>query len=101
MIIPRILLKAKRARPFFGMHPWVYAGAIDAIEGEPKDGDAIDLVSHAGNFIARGLYNSNSKIRARLYTWDAEQTLDADFFRRQLQSAIRLRREMLRLTGAC
>jgi 23S rRNA (cytosine1962-C5)-methyltransferase len=98
---PRILLKAKRARPFFGMHPWVYAGAIDAIEGEPKDGDVVDLVSHAGNFVARGLYNSNSKIRARLYTWDAQQTLDTDFFRRQLQSAIRLRRDMLRLTGAC
>ncbi len=98
---PRILLKAQRALPFFGMHPWVYAGAIDRLEGEPKDGAVVDLVSHAGQFVARGLYNSNSKIRARLYTWDAEQALDADFFRRQLQSAIRLRRDMLRLTGAC
>ena len=62
----RIVLKAKRARPFFGMHPWVYAGAIEKVEGEPTDGDVVDLVSHVGNFIARGLYNCQSKIRVRL-----------------------------------
>jgi len=99
MSLPRILLKAKRARPFFGMHPWVYAGAIDSIDGDPKDGDAVDLVSHVGNFIARGFYNSQSKIRVRLYTWSAEVALDADFFRRQLAGAIHLRRDMLQLMG--
>ncbi len=101
MSTPRILLKAKRARPFFGMHPWVYAGAIEAVSGDPKDGDVVEVVSHVGNFIARGLYNSQSKIRVRLYTWDAQQSLDADFFRAQLQRAIQLRRDVLRLTGAC
>jgi 23S rRNA (cytosine1962-C5)-methyltransferase len=83
------------------MHPWVYAGAIEAIEGEPRDGDVVDLVSHAGHFVARGLFNSHSKIRVRLYSWNAEQTLDADFFRERLQRAIHLRRNILRLPGAC
>jgi 23S rRNA (cytosine1962-C5)-methyltransferase len=101
MSLPRILLKPKRARPFFGMHPWVYAGAIDAVEGEPKDGDVVDLVSHAGNFVARGLYNSQSKIRVRLLSWDADKAIDADFFRDRLQRAIHLRRNILRLAGAC
>ena len=88
---PRVILKAKRARPFFGMHPWVYVGAIDAVSGGPKDSDVVDLVSHAGNFVARGIFNSQSKIRVRLYSWDESQSLDADFFRRQLASAIHLR----------
>lgn len=83
------------------MHPWVYAGAIDSIEGNPADGDVVDLVSHGGNFIARGFYNNQSKIRVRLYTWNASETLDAPFFRTRLQNAIRLRREILRLPGAC
>ncbi|HZZ81592.1 MAG TPA: class I SAM-dependent methyltransferase, partial [Gemmataceae bacterium] len=96
---PRITLKARRARPFFGMHPWVYAGAIEAIEGEPKDGDVVDLVSHAANFIARGLYNSNSKIRVRLYTWSPDDALDAGFFRRLLENAIQLRRDVLGWMG--
>src|SRR5438270_9576664 len=96
---PRILLQPRRARPFYGRHPWVYAGAIETVEGEPADGDVVDLASHAGNFVARGLYNSQSKIRVRLYTWDAEQPLDTDFFRRQLVAAIHLRRDILRLTA--
>ena len=97
--LPRVILKDKRARPFFGMHPWVYAGAIDAVEGAPRDGDVVDLVSTAGLFIARGLFNSHSKIRVRLYTWSADVALDADFFRRQLETAILLRRDVLRLMG--
>jgi 23S rRNA (cytosine1962-C5)-methyltransferase len=81
------------------MHPWVFAGAIDTVVGQPADGDAVDLVSHAGNFIARGLYNSNSKLRVRLYSWAEDTPLDALFFRGRLLSAIALRRDVLHLIG--
>jgi 23S rRNA (cytosine1962-C5)-methyltransferase len=97
MDTPRIVLKARRAQPFFGRHPWVYAGAIAHVEGEPADGAEIELVSHAGNFIARGLFNSQSKIRARLYCWEPGRPLDADFFRERIVRAIRLRRDILKL----
>jgi 23S rRNA (cytosine1962-C5)-methyltransferase len=69
----------------------VYAGAIAQVEGQPADGEVVDLYSHAGNFIARGLFNSQSKIRVRLYSWSAEIPLDEKFFRERLQSAFRLR----------
>src|SRR5271163_1061141 len=92
--VGRVVLAPKRARPFFGQHPWVYPGAIAAIEGEPADGDVVDLCSHAGNFIARGLYNSKSKIRVRLFTW-ADVPLDEAFFREKLVSAVHLRRDVL------
>lgn len=95
---PRVILGPKRARPFFGHHPWVYPGAISTIEGEPADGAVVDLVSHAGNFIARGLFNSQSKLRVRLYTWD-DVPLDEAFFRARLQEALHLRREVLGLGG--
>jgi 23S rRNA (cytosine1962-C5)-methyltransferase len=88
----RVILHPRRARPFYGRHPWVYAGAIAAVEGAPADGDVVDLVSHTGQFVARGLYNSRSKIRVRLYTWDADTSLDRAFFRTQLEDAIQLRR---------
>ena len=88
---PRVVLLPKHARPFYGRHPWVYAGAVAAVEGGPADGDVVDLVSDAGLFVARGLYNSNSKIRVRLYTWSADVALDADFFEKQLLNATNLR----------
>jgi 23S rRNA (cytosine1962-C5)-methyltransferase len=95
---PRAVLQPKRARPFYGRHPWVYAGAVAAVEGEPADGDVVDLVSHTGNFVARGLYNGRSKVRVRLYTWDPGQPLDRDFFRDRLAAAVRLR-DLLGLNG--
>jgi 23S rRNA (cytosine1962-C5)-methyltransferase len=94
----RLILQPRRARPFYGRHPWVFAGAIAAVEGGPADGEEVDLVSHTGNFVARGLYNSRSKIRARLYSWDADTPLDRAFFRSQLEDAVQLRR-LLELDG--
>ena len=90
----RVLLLPKRARPFYGRHPWVYAGAVATVEGEPADGDVVDLVSHAGNFIARGLYNSRSKIRVRLYSWDESVALDREFFHSRIAAAVRLRTQL-------
>src|SRR5712692_3158261 len=93
----RVILLPRRARPFYGRHPWVYAGAVAEVRGEPADGDEVELYSHAADFIARGLYNSKSKIRVRLYSWSPETALKAEFFGARLDQAIRLR-EILGLT---
>src|SRR5271167_211540 len=93
----RVILQPRRARPFYGRHPWVYAGAIAAVEGDPPDGAEVDLHSHAGNFVARGLYNSKSKIRVRLYSWSPDVPLDRTFFRRRLEEAFHLRGAILGL----
>lgn len=98
MSLPRIILKARRAQPFFSRHPWVFAGAIERVDGEPADGDEVDVVSSSDNFIARGLFNSKSKIRVRLYSWAPDRPLDRDFFREKLERAIRFR-ETLQLRG--
>jgi 23S rRNA (cytosine1962-C5)-methyltransferase len=87
----RVVLQPRRARPFYGRHPWVYAGAISRVEGQPADGVEVDLVSHEGDFLAHGLYNGRSKIRVRLYNWDADVPLDRAFFRDRLDAAVRLR----------
>ena len=104
MTVPRVVLKPRRAQPFFGRHPWVYAGAIADVSGGPQDGDEVELVSSVGNFIARGLFNSRSKIRVRLYSWEPDRALDETFFRERFAAAVRLRRDGLGLDvpgGAC
>lgn len=93
----KVILRARRAQPFFGRHPWVFAGAIERVEGAPADGDEVDLVSHGGNFVARGLYNSQSKINVRLYCWEPEVALDRAFFHGRLSTAVRLRHDILKL----
>lgn len=99
MSVPRVLLQPRRALPFYSRHPWVFAGAIADIDGEPADGDEVELVSNGGNFVARGLFNSRSKIRIRLYSWQPDVPLDDAFFRGRLEAALRLRRDLLGLGG--
>ena len=97
MTLPRVILHPRRARPFYGRHPWVYPGAIAAVSGAPADGAVVDLYSHTGNFVARGLYNSRSKLRVRLYSWSPDVVLDRAFFRDRLEAALRLRGPILGL----
>src|SRR5262249_40880072 len=93
----RVVLQTRRARPFYGRHPWVYAGAVAEVHGEPAGGEVVDLYSHAGNFVARGIYNSRSKIRVRLYSWLPDTPLDEAFFRERLERAFQLRGPILNL----
>jgi len=92
--IAEVRLKPRKAQPFFCRHPWVRDSAIAAVAGRPADGDVVDLVSDQGEWIARGIINTGSRIRVRLYTWDADQPLDDDFWRARCEAAIALRRDL-------
>ena len=96
---PRVVLLPRRAKPFYARHPWVYPGAIAGVEGEPGDGGVVDLVSHTGNFVARGVYNGKSKLRVRLYSWSEDAALDREFFRERIASAVEFRRVFLACAG--
>ena len=95
--IPRVVLKPQRAQPFHGRHPWVFAGSIDRALDSPKDGDVVDLYSSDREFVARGLFNAQSKIRVRLYSWNENRPLDQAFFHHAIKTAITLRHDLLQL----
>ncbi len=90
----KVVLKPRKSRPFYARHPWVLDSAIERVEGQTADGDVVDVHNDKGKFIARGFFNSRSRIRARLYTWNPAETLDETFWRRRLETAIGWRREI-------
>lgn len=100
--VARVILKPRKALPFYGRHPWVLAGAVDRVEpltlaGEhlvDVDGQVVDLCNERGKFIARGFYNAKSRIRVRLFSWKEEELLDGELFRRRLRGAIGLRQQI-------
>jgi 23S rRNA (cytosine1962-C5)-methyltransferase len=91
---PKVYLKERRALPFFSRHPWVFAGAIQRIEGDPQPGTEVTLHAADGRYIATGLFNPKSQIRVRLYSWDEAENLDAECWSRRLDSAFQLRRTL-------
>lgn len=93
-VLPKVVVKSRKAQPFFHRHPWVFAGAVADTDGDPVPGDEVALVTQDGEFIARGLFNPHSNIRVRLYSWDADEPLDESFWARRLDAAIALRRQL-------
>ncbi len=90
----QVILKPRKARPFYSRHPWVLDSAIDRVVGDPADGDVVDLLCDKEKFIARGIYNSQSRIQVRLYTWNTAEQLDDAFWRRRLETALRFREQL-------
>ncbi len=91
---PQCIIKRRRALPFFSRHPWVFATAIERIDGDPAPGQEVVLRAQDGQFIARGLFNPHSHLRVRLYSWNEHVPLDREFWSQRIDDAIALRRQL-------
>lgn len=103
MPIPRVTLRPRREAPLLGGHPWVFSGAIGNVTGGPADGEEVEVVASDGRFVGRGLFNSRSQIRVRVYAAEPVP-LDDTFFAARIAAAVRLRHGPLDLgdpEGAC
>ena len=89
-----VRLKPGKEKAFFARHPWVRHTAIASIEGDPQDGAVVDLVSSKDRFVGRGIFNSKSRLRVRLYAWNPDEPLDDVFWRRRVENALRLRDDL-------
>jgi 23S rRNA (cytosine1962-C5)-methyltransferase len=101
--LPRVWLKQGREKSLRRRHPWVFSGAIERVDGAPQPGATVDVVATSGEFLARAAYSPSSQIRARVWTFDPNEHVDAAFFRRRLARAIESRRRlgMLDANAAC
>ena len=73
-------------------HPWLFSGAVRRVEGNPQEGDLVDVVAADGRWLAVGQYQSESII-CKVLSFDTQQ-VDESFFRERLQSAVAYRERM-------
>ncbi|GIX05342.1 MAG: 23S rRNA methyltransferase [Planctomycetaceae bacterium] len=90
-----VWLRPRKALPLFSGHPWVYPSAVARVEGNPAPGDEVLVISAEGNPIGRGLFNPQSQLRVRLYSWDVQRPLDAAFWEERLVQALAWRRQLI------
>lgn len=95
-MIPQIHLRRGKEESLLRRHPWIFSGAVEYIaaeeESEIAEGALVDVYTHAGDFAARGHYQSGS-IAVRILTFEAEQ-IDPAWWCRHLGAAWELRRTL-------
>jgi len=91
---PALVLKKNREKPISQGHPWIFSGAIERLEGEPFAGETVLVKDQKENLLGRAAYSPFSQIRARMWSWDAEEKIDDLFFKNKMRIAILLRKNI-------
>jgi len=88
-------LKPGREKSLRQRHPWVFSGAIATADLPLESGATVDIMSADGAFVARAAYSAASQIRARVWTFDPREPVDAAFFGRRVARAVEARVALL------
>ena len=92
MAYKKVYLKAGKEESLKRFHPWVFSGAIARIEGEPEEGEIVDVYTSKKEFIACGHFQIGS-IAVRVLTFRQEE-INLDFWKHRLEVALDLRRSL-------
>jgi 23S rRNA (cytosine1962-C5)-methyltransferase len=84
-----IRLKDGKERSLLRRHPWLFESAI--AKGGGDSGETVRVESAGGDFLAWAAFSPQSKIRARVWSFDEKQRIDAAFLRSLVAAAIRAR----------
>lgn len=89
MSYKKVFLKPGKEESLKRFHPWVFSGAIARVEGEPEEGEVVDVYTSKKEFIACGHFQIGS-IAVRVLSFRHEP-IDHAFWVRRLQVAKDLR----------
>lgn len=89
MSYKKVFLKLGKEESLKRFHPWVFSGAIARVEGEPEEGEVVDVYTSKKEFIACGHFQIGS-IAVRVLSF-RQEPIDHAFWIRRLQVAKDLR----------
>ena len=92
MSYKKVYLKPGKEESLKRFHPWVFSGAIARVEGEPEEGEIVDVYTSKKEFIACGHFQIGS-IAVRVLSFQQEE-IGHDFWKHRLEVAIDLRRSL-------
>ncbi len=86
-----IFIKKNRQDSVLRRHPWIFSGAIQKKDDGIQSGETVRIVAHNNDFLAYGNFSPQSQIQSRIWSYDEQENIDADFFRKKLQQAVQYR----------
>ena len=82
-------LRPGKERSLLRRHPWIFESAI--AKGGGDSGETVRVESSDGAFLAWAAFSPASRIRARVWSFDEAQRMDATFFIASCANAISAR----------
>ena len=99
---PKAIITKKGENWVGGGHPWIYDAEVLSVEGEYENGSLVDAVSEKGKYIGTGFISTESKIRIRLVSKNANDKFDREFWKRRVKYAWDYRKTVMgEDTGCC
>lgn len=92
--MPELILARGKEKSVFRRHPWIFAGSVERLEGRARPGDTVEVLAANGRPLGKAAYSPESQIRARMWTFDAEETIDDAFFKRRIAQAVARRQAL-------
>ena len=92
---PRCIITPKGTRWVEQGHPWIYEAEVLRTEGETENGCLVDAVSEKGKYLGTGFLSTQSKIRVRLLSRNANDKFDEAFWQRRIQYAWEYRKTVM------
>ena len=87
-----IRLKEGKERSLLRRHPWVFDSAV--ARGGADAGETVRIEAHDGRFLAWAAFSPASRIRARAWSFDEGQRIDAAFLAETVGRAVQARSRM-------
>jgi len=87
-----IRLRAGKERSLQRRHPWVFQSSID--KGRADLGETVRVEAADGQFLCWAAYSPESQIRARAWSFDEAERIDAAFFERRIARALAVRQRL-------
>ena len=82
-------LKKGKERSLLRRHPWVFDSAI--AKGSADAGETVRIESATGQFLGWAAFSPSSRIKARVWSFDEGQRIDAGFIGSQIAKAVAAR----------
>ncbi|GJQ55850.1 MAG: ribosomal RNA large subunit methyltransferase I [Rhodocyclaceae bacterium] len=86
-----LILQPGKERAVMRRHPWIFEGAVARLKGRARAGDTVDVLADNGRPLGRAAFSPHSQIRARMWSFDPEETIDHAFFKRRVAAAVAAR----------
>lgn len=88
----KIILKGGKEVAVQRLHPWIFSGAIAQTQGNPEDGDIVEVFDKKGTYLATGHYFDGS-IAVKIFSYK-QTVINEEFWFSKLENAYKIRKSV-------